>query len=285
MTSIRDKLADKKSKLATAQERSKEHPADLNNYQEGSFYKVDIDLITPDPEQPRKYFDQESLRELSQSIKQKGMLQPVIIRRDKKGGVVLVAGERRLKAAKMAGLDKIPAIITKGNPLEISIIENLQRENLMPIEEAEALGRMIEEHGYTQDNLAFVIGKAKSTISEALSLNRLPDVIKDEVRRAEQYPRRLLVEIAKQKTPEAMIKLFNQAKEGNLKSEAVRDIARKRIGVEKTIRPPAAIALDRVFALNNYLDKIDFEAVEQEQKVQLLIELQNLKKKIDKLIG
>ena len=286
MTSIRDKLADKKTKLATVQERIKDHPAaDLNNYQEGSFYKVDIDLIAPDPDQPRKYFDESALEELSQSIKQKGVLQPVIIRRTDNGEIILVAGERRLKAAQMAGLTQIPAIITKGNPLEISIIENLQRENLTPIEEAEALSRMIAEHDYTQEKLAFVIGKAKSTISEALSLNRLPAEIKDEVRRAEQYPRRLLVEIAKQDTPAAMLKLFTLAKEGQLKSEAVRDIARKRTGVEKNVRTPGAIALDRVLSLNNYLAKIDLNAVEQSQKAQLLIELQNLKKKIDDLIS
>ena len=264
--SIRDKLADKKSKLATVQKKETDHPANLNDYQEGSFYTVEIDLITPDPEQPRKYFAPEALDELSQSIKQKGVLQPVIIRKDDAGHIILVAGERRLKAAKIAGLEKIPAIITKGNPLEISIIENLQRENLTPIEEAEALGRMIEEHSYTQDKLAFVIGKAKSTVSEALSLNRLPNEIKDEVRRAEQYPRRLLVEIAKLETPQAMIALFKQVKEGNLKSDKVREIARQKEGVEKTQRTPAAIALDRVLSLNTYLSKIDFKEIEKKQK-------------------
>lgn len=290
MSSIRDKLADKKSKLATVQERTKDHPANLNDYQEGSFYMVDIDVIQPDPNQPRKYFDPAALEELSLSIKQKRVYQPVIVRKDDAGKIILVAGERRFRAAKMAGLEKIPAIITKDNPLEISIIENLQRENLRPIEEAEALGRMIDEHGYTQEKLAFVIGKAKSTISETISLNRLPESIREEVRRAEpkeadKYPRRLLVEIAKQETPEAMIALFNQAKEGKLKSEAVRDIARKRTSIEKTQRTPAAIALDRVQALNNYLDKINLAEAEQSQKTQLLIELQNLKNKIDELIN
>jgi len=237
---------------------------------------VDIDIIQPDPNQPRKYFDPEALKELSNSIKQKRVYQPVIVRKDDTGKIILVAGERRFRAAKMAGIDKIPVIITKDNPLEISIIENLQRENLRPIEEAEALGRMIEEHGYTQEKLAFVIGKAKSTISETISLNRLPEIIREKVQRAEpkeaeKYPRRLLVEIAKQETPKAMIELFNQVKEGKLKSEAVRDIARKRIGVEKTQQTPAVMAIDRVHALNNYLDKIDLKIVEQGQKAQLLI--------------
>lgn len=290
MPSIREKLASKKSKLATAQERTTDHPAALNDYQEGSFYMVDLDLIEPDPNQPRKYFDPEALEELSTSIKQKRVYQPIIVRKDENGKIILVAGERRYRAAKMAGLDKIPAIITKDNPLEISIIENLQRENLRPIEEAEALGRMVDEYEYTQEKLAFVIGKAKSTISETLSLNRLPDSIKEEVRRAEpkeaeKYPRRLLVEIAKQKTPEAMTALFNQAKTGQLKSEAVRKIARKREGIEKAQRTPAAIALGRAQALSHYLDKIDLAVAEENQKAQLLIELQNLKNKITEIIS
>jgi len=267
-----------------------DHPANLNDYKEGDFYTVDIAIINPDPEQPRKYFNPVALEELSQSIQQKGVLQPVIIRRDEAGQVVLVAGERRLKAASLAGLEKIPCILTKGNPLEISIIENLQRENLRPIEEAEALSRMVEEHGYTQDKLAFVIGKAKSTVSETISLNRLPDAIKEEVRRAEpqeaeKYPRRLLVEIAKQETQEAMINLFNQTKEGKLKSEQVRDIARKRSRIEKTPRTVAAIALNRTQTLNTYLSKVDFATVEQGQKAQLIMELQSLKLKIEELIS
>ena len=88
----------------------------------------------------------------------------------------------------MAGLEKIPAILTKGNPAEIALIENLQRENLSPIEESEALARMINEHGYTQEQMASVIGKAKSTVSETISLNRLPESIKEEVRRAGTIP-------------------------------------------------------------------------------------------------
>ena len=288
MPSIRNKLADKKSKLAGTQEKIKDHPANLNDYQDGSFYYVDTNVILPDPGQPRKYFDPTALEELSSSIKQKGVLQPVIIRKDEEGRIILVAGERRLKAAKMAGLERMPAVITRGNPLEISIIENLQRENLMAIEEAEALARMVNEHGYTQEKLAFVIGKAKSTVSETLSLNRLPNLIKDEVRRAEhgaEYPRRLLVEIAKQETPEAMITLFNQAKDGKLKSEEVRSITRKRTEKDKTQRTPAVIAIEKVSSLNQYLEKIDFGVVEKEQLTQLFMELQSLKKKIEDLLS
>lgn len=283
MTSIRDKLAQKKTKLAVVKENAEALQDLLSNYQEGSFYNVDIDLIETNPHQPRQYFDSETLAELCQSIKEKGVIQPVVIRRDENGSIFLVAGERRLRAAKQAGLEKIPAILTKGNPIEISLIENLQRENLKPIEEAEALGRMIDEYNYTQEQLALAIGKARTTITETLSLRKLPEEVKNECRRADNYPRRLLVEIAKQKTPEAMALLLNKVKEGNLKSDQVRDLTRKR--TKKAYRTPTAIATERVLKLSRLLAKVDLEVVEKDEKDRLLAELRYLRGVIDMLIG
>lgn len=283
MTSIRDKLAQKKTKLAVVKENAEALQDLLSNYQEGSFYNVDIDLIETNPHQPRQYFDSETLAELSQSIKEKGVIQPVVIRRDENGSIFLVAGERRLRAAKQAGLEKIPAILTKGNPIEISLIENLQREDLKPIEEAEALGRMIDEYNYTQEQLALAIGKARTTITETLSLRKLPEEVKNECRRADNYPRRLLVEIAKQKTPEAMALLLNKVKEGNLKSDQVRDLTRKR--TKKAYRTPTAIATERVLKLSRLLAKVDLEVVEKDEKDRLLAELRYLRGVIDMLIG
>lgn len=283
MTSIRDKLAQKKTKLAVPKEKAETLQDLLSNYQEGSFYNVDIDLIETNPHQPRQYFDSETLAELCQSIKEKGVIQPVVIRRDEDGSIFLVAGERRLRAAKQAGLEKIPAILTKGNPIEISLIENLQREDLKPIEEAEALGRMIDEYNYTQEQLALAIGKARTTITETLSLRKLPEEVRNECRRADNYPRRLLVEIAKQKTPEAMALLFNKVKEGNLKSDQVRDLTRKR--PKKDYRTPTAIATDKVLKLSRLLAKVDLEVVEKDEKDRLLAELRYLRGVIDMLIG
>jgi ParB family chromosome partitioning protein len=224
-----------------------------------------------------------ALEELSQSIKQKGVLQPIIIRKDDEDKIWLVAGERRYRAAEKAGLDKIPAILTTGNPAEISLIENIQRENLKPVEEAEALGRMIEEYNYTQEQLALVIGKGRTTITETLSLNKLPEEIKKECRRADNYPRRLLVEIAKLKSSEDMVALFNQAKEGNLKSEEVRKITRK--SEKRTVRTPAEIALERVRDLQKSLPKVDLSSSGESEKIQLITELQSLKNLIDSLIA
>lgn len=283
MESIRAKLAGKTSKLAVPREKMEDHPADLSGYQDGSFYHVDINQIIPDPNQPRKFFDAEGIKELSESIRQKGVLQPVIIRKDMENHIYLVAGERRYRAAKMAGLDRIPAILTKGNPMEIALIENLQRQDLKPMEEAEALGRMVEKHHYTYDQLAAVLGKSKSTIAEIMSLNRFPEAVKNEVRRAERYSRRVLVEVAKQKTPEEMMALLHRVKEGNLKSTQVREIARG--GVKAKTRTPAAIALEKIQNLNKHLKKFNLGAAEESQKIQLINELNRLKELIKKVIG
>ena len=282
MTDIRKKLAGKATKLAQDRPKQDDHPANLNDCQEGSYYQLDINLILPDPEQPEKCYEAGALEELANSIKQKSLYQPVVVRKDETGQIILVAGKRRLRAAKMAGLEKIPAIFTQGNPLEISIIENLQRENLKPLEEAEALGRMIDQHGYTEEKLAFAIGKAQPAISEAIKLNRLPETIKDECRQDDKYPRRLLVEIAAQDTPEAMMSLFNRAKKGNLKSDEGIHIAGKQAEITKPM--PAEIAMYRDVSLNAFLPKDDFEIFEQRRKTQLLIELKNLVRIIDELI-
>jgi len=282
MPSLRDQLANAKSKLATTKQKLEDHPANLNNHQEGSYYNVDIELIKPDPDQPRKYFDPASLEELAQSIRQKGVLQPVIIRKTDDGEIYLVAGERRFRAAKIAGLNRIPSILTKGNPAEIAIIENLQRENLKPIEEAEALNKMLKEHSYTQEQLALVIGKGRTTITETLSLNKLPEEIKEECRRADNYSRRLLVEIAKQETPEAMTTLFYKAKEGNLKSGDVRNITRKKTNKNK--RTITALALDKAINLTRCLSKIDISSIEEEEKIKLVSSLQNLKTFLDEYL-
>ncbi|MEN6440373.1 MAG: ParB/RepB/Spo0J family partition protein [Syntrophobacter sp.] len=282
MPSIREKLAGKTSKLAIPRVPIPDHPADPKGYSEGAFCTVEIGMIIPDPNQPRKYFDPDSLAELSTSISQKGVLQPVIIRKQPTGEIYLVAGERRYRAAKMAGLEKIPAILTRGNPMEIAMIENLQRENLRPVEEAEALGRMADEYGYTHEQLAFTIGKARSTITETLSLNRLPEEIKEECRRADMYPRRLLVEVAKQENVDGMRALFKKVKAGSLSSTQVREITRKKPA--KALPAPASIALQKIAGLHKCLQELDLSTAEDDEAANVLARLHELREVIDNIL-
>ena len=247
----------------------------------GGVYDIEIDRILPNPYQPRKYFDETALAELAESIKQNGVIQPIVIRQDKDNELYLVAGERRLKATQLAGLKTIPAILTEGNPIEISLIENLQRENLKPVEEAEALEKMIAEFKYTQKDVARVIGKARSTVAEILSLNRLPETIKDECRRAD-ISRRVLVEIAKQDTPEEMTALFEKAKTGNLTSEKVRKISRNTEDMKR--RTPAGIAIEKTQNLYLTLSKLARATISDEERRLLTQELTYLRNALDTMV-
>jgi len=283
---IRTLLNKTQSKLTLPQEKREKiysHPSQsYDKYQEGGFHIIPIEDISPDPNQPRKYFDQNALEELAQSIKQKGVLQPIIVRVDDEEKFHLVAGERRYRAAKMASLMEIPAILTKGNPMEIALIENLQRDDLKPVEEAEALGRMIEEYNYKQEELALIIGKAKSTISEILSLNRLTKTIKDEIRSSNLYSRKLLVEIAKQETPEKMEALFSRVKSEDIKSHQVRDITRKPS--KKKQRSQAILTLEKIKTLNKQIHNLNIDDIDIEIKNLILRELKKLRHSIEEIL-
>lgn len=139
---------------------------------------VELDLfeLRPNPYQPRKVFDDEALMELASSIKEHGVFQPIIVKKSIKG-YEIIAGERRVRASKLAGLEKIPAIIrdfTDAQMMEIALLENLQRENLSAIEEAYAYKSMLEKLNLTQDELSKKVGKSRSHITNILGLLRLP---------------------------------------------------------------------------------------------------------------
>ena len=137
-------------------------------------------MVDPKADQPRKYFDPELLEELSDSIKENGLLQPILVREYGDGRYQIIAGERRFRASKMAGLDEIPAIILDTDDkkvAEISLIENIQRENLNPIEEAMAFRSLATEYGMTQEELAFKVGKSRSAIANSTRLLDLPDEV------------------------------------------------------------------------------------------------------------
>jgi len=143
------------------------------------YFQCDISLIHPNRFQPRRNFSEDELNELAQSIKEQGVIQPVLIRKDDIG-YELIAGERRLRAAKLAGFEKIPAvvkIVSDVELLEMSIVENIQRESLNPIEEAEAYHRLISEFNLTQEKTAKRVGKSRPAIANFLRL-LLPDDIK-----------------------------------------------------------------------------------------------------------
>lgn len=147
----------------------------------GDVVEINIDEIRANPYQPRKTFDEEALNELAKSISEYGVIQPIIVKKSIKG-YELVAGERRTRAAKIAGLTKIPAIIKDFNDndmMEIALIENIQRENLNPIEEALSFENIIKLRNFTQEEVAEKFGKSRSYITNILGLLRLPEYTKE----------------------------------------------------------------------------------------------------------
>src|SRR5919198_311335 len=148
---------------------------------------VPIHEIVPNPEQPRRYFDDEALGLLADSIRRHGLLQPLVVRRIA-GRYELIAGERRLRAAQRAGLERVAVIVREARAedrLELALIENVQRENLTPLEEAEAYRHLIDQHGLTQDELAERVGKSRPAITNTLRLLGLPDAVKAQLESGE----------------------------------------------------------------------------------------------------
>lgn len=159
----------------------------VNNTPKEQIIMLNLDELRSNPYQPRKNFDEESLNELASSIKEHGVFQPIIAKKSIKG-YEIVAGERRVKASKLAGLTTIPAIIkdfTDEEMMEIALLENLQRENLSALEEAEAYNSLKTKLNLTQEELATKVGKSRSYITNMLGLLNLPNEIKDEITKGE----------------------------------------------------------------------------------------------------
>ncbi len=149
------------------------------NAQDKVWY-IPLSEITPNPDQPRKHFAHSDLEDLIASVKTHGVLQPILVSEKASGGYELIAGERRFRASEMAGVATIPALIKKTNDqerLEIALIENIQRQNLNPIEEAFAFKRLIDEFNLTQENVAARVGKSRPAVANTIRLLDLPEVI------------------------------------------------------------------------------------------------------------
>jgi ParB family chromosome partitioning protein len=190
--------------------------------------QIEIKEIVPNPRQPRQFFNDESIQELSDSIKEFGIAQPLIVRR-LDNGYELIAGERRLRAAKKAGLTQVPVIIRTSNneeSLALALIENIQRENISPLEEAEAYAQLAEEFTLTQEQIAKKVGKSRSTIANILRLNDLPLYIKDALRRGtlSASHARTLLSIQE---PDLQKKTFDQIVSGNLNVREAEGLSKK----------------------------------------------------------
>ena len=224
--------------------------ADVNSFVENGVFKnensneINIENIEPCSFQPRTEFNQEALETLAQSIKEKGILQPLLLR--KKGEKYeIIAGERRCRAAKLAGLKAVPAVIknlTDSETLEIALIENLQRENLSAIEEADGLNRLMSEYEYTQEVIAKVIGKSRSHIANTLRLLSLPDEIKQMIKENKLSAGHARTLVGKDNAAELAAKIIN---EGLSVREAEALAANSKELDVKNIAPKAQKTIDK----------------------------------------
>lgn len=206
---------------------------------------VDLDSIVPGPMQPRMHFDEASLQSLAESIRSHGIVQPLLVRR-RDGGFQLIAGERRWRAAKLAGLARVPVIVKEvpdESLLEIALIENIQREDLNPIEEAQAYKKLIENVGLTQESLASRVGRDRSYITNYLRLLRLPDDLQQlvkEGRLSTGHARTLLALIH----PDQQRRLARQIIDGGLSVRTTEQMVHRMVEEKPAKNPAAPRAVD-----------------------------------------
>lgn len=218
--------------------------------------------IEPNRAQPRHDFDEEALRELADSIAQHGILQPLLVRPLPGGGYQLVAGERRWRASRMAGLTEVPVLIremTDSEMMQISMIENLQRENLTPVEEALGYKTLSEEYGLTQDEISKSVGKSRPVIANAMRLLKLPEQVLDMLSAGEissGHARALLAF----EDEEMLIKTAGMIKTNDLTVRDVEKFAKKSNGSKKEPEPPPVHSRKSFYdevelALNEHLSR------------------------------
>jgi ParB family transcriptional regulator, chromosome partitioning protein len=195
---------------------------------------IPLELIEPNAEQPRTSLG--NIEELAASIREKGVLEPILVRGIGPNRYQIVSGERRFRAASLAGLDEIPAIemdLDDKETLEIALIENIQRKDLTPFEESEGFAALQEKFGYTHDKIAQVVGKSRTTITETLLLNDIPDRIRAMCREAGVANKSVLVQIARAGDEQAMEQLVRRFAAG----ETTRENVRKEAAPKKAGRP------------------------------------------------
>jgi len=236
---------------------------------------IPIEQIHPNPGQPRRFIDPQGLDELTESVRARGVLQPIIVKRDT-DGFMIMAGERRFRAAQRAGLRALPAIVRDDDPNEIALIENLQREDLTALEEAEGLGAMVARYGYTHQALAQLLHKSRPYVSNMLVLTRLPAEVKAEIHRYPSISREILMAIARQGNEADMLKLWRRVKLANLSVHKFR--ATRRPDDASAVAGEVMAAARR---LNRKLRGCDVTAMEDETKKRLGRVLRRTRRRVE----
>lgn len=219
---------------ALFQEHDIESIESFEQVKEGEIiHQLEVNSLRPNPYQPRKYFDENKIKELAMSIKEHGVFQPIIVKKDIKG-YIIIAGERRYRAAQKAGLDTIPAIVREFNDhlmMEYALIENLQREDLTAIEEAEAYRLLMQKLDLTQERLGERLGKSRAYIANTMRLLQLPRAVQDDIENNVISVGHGKV-LAGLKDEELVLKLTNIIKEKQISVRELEELV-KQVGAEQ----------------------------------------------------
>ena len=243
--------------------------------------EVDLTRISRNPDQPRKHFDPDEMEALAESVQRYGLKQPILVQETGQGNFMLVAGERRFRAHEMLGRDTIFAIITSGDADELALVENVQRVDLDALELAMALGRLMERHGYTQEELGGIVGKSQSYVSHTLRLNALPDPIKHEYATSHRgVSRSVLVEIAWVKDEDEQMALWQRVKAGEGTVKAARTRKARNLPDE-----PTALSLFFTTVRLARKQATDVQAYRGRLEEAQRTELSALRRQIDELLG
>lgn len=252
---------------------------------------IQISRIKSDPNQPRKNLDKNSLKELADSIKEHGLLQPITVEyKEEEDYFQIVNGERRYRACLLANLLDIPCIIknqdlTPQTRLEQQLVENLQREDLNPIEEAEGYKILKEKYGYTDQQLASKIGKARSVITETISLNRLPKAIKEECRARDIAPKKVLMQVVREPSEQKMVNLWQNFKRQNFTlRQIIEERKKSKSFVGKPRRAPAQILLDTANKFHKQVSAIEVETIAEKQRDSLKTTLKTIQTALENLL-
>ena len=237
--------------------------------------------IKDNPYQNRNFIDPEGLKSLKESIRKKGVLQPLLVRKEN-DKIFLVAGQRRLEASKKLKLSTIPVIFVEDDPIEIGLIENLQRENLHPIDESIVL-KKFQEHKEkqlgkcTKKDLALIIGKKQKTVSNLLQLTELPDDIKSECGKDPRWKKKVLLSIAKKETENEIREAFKKAKKKFEQKENIKPLK------ENKDDNNSAIAMKVIDNITNKIKKIKMESISDQKKLEIKKKLEDLQKELRKI--
>jgi ParB family chromosome partitioning protein len=273
-------MVEKQMGLFGGIEQAQEEPVKAtknSKYQEGKLYLVNLAEIADNPFLSRSQIVDENFAAFVESLKHNGVLQPIVCIIDVNGGLILAAGNRRFTAAKLIGLTKIPTWVIKGDQAEISLIENVQREGLSAVEEAEALSAIKARRCYQLDDLAALRGKAVSTVSEILAVASLPQEILDDCRSNKDMPRDVLVHISRMASEVEKISFYSEFKSGLRSRKDIKNS--KRRPMPKSRRPYEFIS-----GFSAKIKKINIDKMVPDQCDFIKSELENLLTEINETL-